>query len=217
MTKSLKKPAVASKASQGAPQRVRIIGGYWRSRIIKVIDQTGLRPTTDRVRETLFNWLGQNLHGLRCLDMFAGSGVLGFEALSRGAKEVIFLESQSAVFSMLEANLKQLGEPPNGSKAQLIKANALSWVQKMTPSEFDIVFIDPPFADPKILADSLSLANGLLKQSTRAVIYVECPSETSDSFILADLQGWEIDRQMVAGSAKASLLRKSESETISHI
>lgn len=213
----MKKRSATSKSSQGAPQRVRIIGGYWRSRIIKVIDQPGLRPTTDRVRETLFNWLGQNLHGVRCLDMFAGSGVLGFEALSRGAKEVVFLESQAAVFSMLEANLKQLGEPPNGSHAQLIKANALSWVEKMVPSEFDIVFIDPPFADTQILSKSLSLANALLKQSTRAVIYVECPSETSDSLILADLPGWEIDRQMVAGSAKASLLRKNESDTRSHI
>lgn len=213
----MKKPGAASKAAQGAPQRVRIIGGHWRSRIIKVVDQPGLRPTTDRVRETLFNWLGQHLVGLRCLDMFAGSGVLGFEALSRGAQEVVFLESQAAVFSMLEANLEQLGDCPNGSKAHLIKANALSWVKKMTPSNFDVVFIDPPFADPKILSDSLSLANELLKQSTHAVIYVECPSETTDSFILADLPGWEISRQMVAGSAKASLLRKSESETTSHI
>lgn len=119
----------SSNSLQKAPQRVRIIGGYWRSRWIKVIEQEGLRPTTDRVRETLFNWLGQNLHGLSCLDMFAGSGVLGFEALSRGAAEVTFLESHSAVFNMLEANLKQLGAIPNDANTHLIKANALAWAQ----------------------------------------------------------------------------------------
>lgn len=200
----------SSNSLQKTPQRVRIIGGYWRSRWVKVVEQGGLRPTTDRVRETLFNWLGQNLHGLTCLDMFAGSGVLGFEALSRGASEVTLLESHPAVYSMLETNLKQLGILPHDAKVHLVKVNALVWSQKMSSANFDIVFIDPPFADSKTLIEALSLANRLVKPSKASLIYVECPSETSDSLILTPLPGWIIDRQMVAGSAKACLLRRNE-------
>lgn len=199
-----------SHRNQSSPHRVRIIGGHWRSRWIKVIDQPGLRPTTDRVRETLFNWLGQHLYGLSCLDMFAGSGVLGLEALSRGATHVTFIEKQATVFRMLKTNLDTLGECPSGSEARVLNMDALAWGTAQEAGKFDIVFIDPPFLEQKLLIEALSLANRLVKPAITSVIYVECPSETSDSFILEALPGWLIDRQMVAGSVKANLLRRNE-------
>lgn len=203
----------SSKATSGKStqsHRVRIIGGHWRSRLIKVIDQDGLRPTTDRVRETLFNWLGQQLHGQVCLDMFAGSGVLGLESLSRGAAHVTFIEAHAQVFRTLKDNLETLGTLPQEPKIELLHLNALNWAKSVGTQKYDVVFVDPPFSDPKILDQALSFVNQLVKPAISSVIYVECPSETADSVILQALPDWQIDRQLVAGSAKASLLRKIE-------
>ena len=98
------------------PTRVRIIGGYWRSRLIHLIEEPGLRPTTDRVRETLFNWLGQTLNQQSCLDLFAGSGALGLEACSRGASHVTIIESNKRVYSLLENNIESLKPLPMGCR-----------------------------------------------------------------------------------------------------
>ncbi|MDB5800758.1 MAG: ribosomal small subunit methyltransferase [Rhodocyclales bacterium] len=120
--------------------RVRIVGGQYRSRLIEVPDAIGLRPTPDRVRETLFNWLGQDLSGLRCLDLFAGSGVLGFEAASRGASEVVMVEFSPKVFAHLQKSAALLG----ANNARLQRADALRFVQdNMSP--FDLVILDPPY------------------------------------------------------------------------
>ncbi|MGH8636943.1 MAG: 16S rRNA (guanine(966)-N(2))-methyltransferase RsmD, partial [Burkholderiales bacterium] len=121
--------------------RVRLIGGAYRSRILRFPARTGLRPTPDRVRETLFNWLGQDLSGRECLDLFAGSGALGFEAVSRGAHRVVMVESDAATWRALERNAALLGCQP---VVELHRADALEFVRDAGRA-FDIVFLDPPF------------------------------------------------------------------------
>ena len=121
--------------------RIRITGGEFRSRLIKVADKvSGLRPTPDRVRVTLFNWLGQDLSGLSCLDLFAGSGVLGFEAASRGAELVTLIEQDQDAYAMLRQNAQALGSP----KLELIRADAVKFVDSTT-QRYDLIFLDPPF------------------------------------------------------------------------
>lgn len=120
--------------------RVRIVGGAWRSRLLEVASVPGLRPTPDRVRETLFNWLGQELDGLTCLDLFGGSGILGFEAASRGAERVVIVESDARAF----AALRQAATTLHASQVELIRGDALKFAQT-TSDRFDVVFLDPPY------------------------------------------------------------------------
>ena len=150
--------------------RVRIIGGEWRSRIIQFPDGGALRPTPDRVRETLFNWLGQDLTGLTCLDLYAGSGALGFEAASRGAREVVLVEQDSGVCTALEANRTALA----AKQTRLVRANALTFL-RMDRGVYDVVFLDPPFAsDPwtglfECLSARLSATARVYRESGREV------------------------------------------------
>jgi 16S rRNA (guanine966-N2)-methyltransferase len=128
-------------AAMTGANRVRIIGGEWRSRVIHFPPASQLRPTPDRVRETLFNWLGQRLDGLACLDLFAGSGALGFEALSRGARRVVMIERDRIVARALRDNAAKLA----ASGAHVVEAEALAWLARNT-ERFDVVFVDPPYA-----------------------------------------------------------------------
>ncbi|HZV53864.1 MAG TPA: 16S rRNA (guanine(966)-N(2))-methyltransferase RsmD [Rhodocyclaceae bacterium] len=123
--------------------RIRITGGEWRSRLINVIDSPGLRPTPDRVRETLFNWLGQHLTGLTCLDLFAGSGILGFEAASRDAASVVLVERDQRVFATLRQNATALG----GDRLEVQRSDALEFAAACSRQgrRFDLVFLDPPY------------------------------------------------------------------------
>ena len=123
--------------------RIRITGGKWRSRLITVVDVKGLRPTPDRVRETLFNWLGQDLTGQFCLDLFAGSGMLGFEAASRGAARVTFLEQDQQAYAALRQNAQALGGE-GGEQLELIRADALKFAQAGA-GRYDLIFLDPPY------------------------------------------------------------------------
>ena len=118
--------------------RIRITGGTHRSRLIQVVDAAGLRPTPDRVRETLFNWLGQDLSGWRCLDLFAGSGVLGFEAASRGADEVVLVERDARALQTLKSHLAALPLP----KVRIVGGDALKFI---SDTRFDLIFLDPPY------------------------------------------------------------------------
>ena len=120
--------------------KIRIIGGEWRGRKIAVSAHPDLRPTPDRVRETLFNWLGQHLDGLACLDLFAGSGALGFEAASRGAARVVMVEQDRKAFAQLRQTLELLG----GKNIELIAGDALAYLGR-AGERFDVVFLDPPF------------------------------------------------------------------------
>lgn len=120
--------------------RVRIVGGTLRSRLIEVPDAIGLRPTPDRVRETLFNWLGQDLTDLACLDLFAGSGALGFEAASRGARNVVMVEQSPKVLAHLRKSLATLKIP----NVKIIAHDAIKFLESTT-EQFDVVFLDPPY------------------------------------------------------------------------
>ena len=130
----------APNRAHGVVNRVRIIGGQYRRRLLDFPDADGLRPTPDRVRETLFNWLGQDLPGWACLDLFAGSGALGFEAASRGAARVVLIEREAKAIRALEANRTTLG----ASQAEIVRADALPWLAN-NHAAFDLIFVDPPF------------------------------------------------------------------------
>ena len=135
-----------SRARQSANQ-VRIIGGQWRGRKLSFPDADGLRPTADRVRETLFNWLAGHIAGSRCLDMFAGSGALGFEALSRGASHCCFVDQNTAVLKQIQANCELLDATAN---SEFLFADASKPID--VADTFDIVFLDPPFKGPALEA-----------------------------------------------------------------
>ena len=123
---------------------MRIIGGEWRRRVLRFPDAEGLRPTPDRVRETLFNWLGQELDGQTCLDLFAGSGALGFEAASRGAEKVVMVEQSAKALAALEENARLLEA---GGRLQIVRADAVKFASSLCAagSRFDVLFLDPPY------------------------------------------------------------------------
>src|SRR6187399_1285371 len=134
-------PATMTPGATRGRNRVRIIAGKWRSRIVKFPAAAALRPTPDRVRETLFNWLGQRLDGLACLDLFAGSGALGFEALSRGAARVVMVEASRESARNLSDNALALG----ATDLEIVPGDALSYLAR-TAESFDVAFLDPPYA-----------------------------------------------------------------------
>ncbi|CAN8139187.1 Ribosomal RNA small subunit methyltransferase D [uncultured Thiomicrorhabdus sp.] len=134
--------STGSKNTQGMGE-VRIIGGDFRGRKLPVLLADGLRPTSDRVRETIFNWLQFDIAGARCLDAFAGSGAIGLEALSRGAKKVVFLDALPKVQKQLQQNLQTL--KVESQQAQVICTDAVHWAQSTAEIPFDVIFLDPPF------------------------------------------------------------------------
>jgi 16S rRNA (guanine966-N2)-methyltransferase len=174
--------------------KVRITGGEWRSRLIQVADAEGLRPTPDRVRETLFNWLGQDLTGLACLDLFAGSGILGLEAASRGAAHVTLVEKSRRVFEQLRHN----ADPFASDRLELVCSDAL----KFLPSparRYDIVFLDPPYHQ-----GWLDKVAPLLESWTMpsARLYVEAEHR------LERLGAWQVAKQGQAGQVFFHLLER---------
>lgn len=139
-----KRPARSTPApARGAPGAVRIVGGHWRGTRLPVADAEGLRPTPDRVRETLFNWLQPVLPGARVLDLFAGSGALGLEALSRGAREALLVERDPGLAEQLRRAVERLDA---GASATVLQADALALLRAPLHGRFDVVFLDPPFA-----------------------------------------------------------------------
>lgn len=151
------------------PGSVRIIGGLWRGRRLPV-PPAGVRPSADRVRETLFNWLMPRLRGARCLDLFAGTGVLGFEALSRGAREVTLLDLDPEVIARLEDSRRLL----DARGAEILRRDAPAWLAGTPLSAYDIVFVDPPFTS-NVLDEVLALlARGWVAEG--GVVYIEAPA-----------------------------------------
>lgn len=155
--------------AHGAANRVRIIGGHYRRRLLDFPDSAGLRPTPDRVRETLFNWLGQDLPGWTCLDLFAGSGALGFEAASRGAERVIMIERDLKAISALEKNRDVLG----ATQVDVRRADVLAWLENSRDT-FDLIFVDPPF-DSGLAATVLADLARHLKTGAQAYIEQAAP------------------------------------------
>jgi 16S rRNA (guanine966-N2)-methyltransferase len=175
--------------------RVRIIGGEYRGRRIAVPDRPGLRPTPDRVRETLFNWLGQRLDGLACLDLFAGSGALGFEAASRGAARVVLVESDAVAFRGLDAARQAIG-----LRVELVHGDALRYLEQ-DGERFDVVFLDPPFvqnAGQNALAVALERLPRRLSASARVYVEARAPVEAGG--------GWAELRRSRAGQVSYQLL-----------
>ncbi|MBV8628483.1 MAG: 16S rRNA (guanine(966)-N(2))-methyltransferase RsmD [Paraburkholderia sp.] len=194
----------ASSSHNKAPHAIRIIGGDWKRTPLPVLDLDGLRPTPDRVRETLFNWLGQRLDGQRCLDLFAGSGALGFEAASRGAARVLMVERSGRAAAQLRANQAKLG----AKTIEIAEADALRLAASLAPGSFDVVFLDPPF-DSDLLERALALAVPLV--SADGFLYVEA-GETLDMAQTESLTGWTIVRQGKAGAVHFHLLQRENEE-----
>ncbi len=179
----------------GPAHAVRIIGGQWKRSKLPVADRPGLRPTPDRVRETLFNWLGQDLSGWRCLDAFAGSGALGFEAASRGAAEVVLLERDPALAASLRHSQQRL-------KAEVLRieaADAIAWMGRAAPGSFDLVLLDPPFGS-ELAAQALPLALRLVSED--GFVYLEARQS-----LPAAPEGWAVHRRGHAGAVHFHLLQ----------
>jgi 16S rRNA (guanine966-N2)-methyltransferase len=177
--------------------RVRIIAGDWRGRRIEIPEATAVRPTPDRVRETVFNWLRDSLLGARCLDLFAGTGVLGLEALSRGAAEAWFVEQDAKLVDALRATARQLGVAP-----QIVRRDALAFLREPPAAQFDVVFVDPPYAAP--LDPLLAVLPPWL--SPRALVYIERPR--SEGLPAVGSAKWQ--KQSYAGAVEYGLLRFEE-------
>ncbi|MEI7614106.1 MAG: 16S rRNA (guanine(966)-N(2))-methyltransferase RsmD [Betaproteobacteria bacterium] len=179
---------------------VRIIGGDWKRRVLRFPDSEGLRPTPDRVRETLFNWLGQDLTGLSCLDLFAGSGALGFEAASRGAAKTVMVEALPKVAAALESNARLLDST---GRLQIVRADAVKFASSLCAagSRFDVLFLDPPYKQGWI--DRLGpVLPDLVKED--GAIYVEA------EHALEGFGHWRVDRSGRAGQVFYHLMRSDK-------
>ena len=180
------------------PNQVRIIGGTWKRTLLPVADRPGLRPTPDRVRETLFNWLGQDLSGWRCVDAFAGTGALGLEAASRGAADVLLVEAEGALVDQLQAIVKKL----DAQNVRVRRGNALGVLAALPAAGADLVFLDPPF-DADLFDRALAAARPAVREG--GFIYLEAPVEWNGEALAR--HRLERVRHMRAGAVHGHLLR----------
>lgn len=195
--KAAKRPAKKKAESAQTTQPLRIIGGQWRGRKLTFPAVEGLRPTGDRVRETLFNWLAPLLPDALCLDLFAGSGALGLEALSRGARSATLVEKDPVAATQLRANLRTLGS----DRGRVLNEDSLRWLKREPPTQpFDVVFVDPPF-DLDLWQESIErLARpGWLARD--ATVYIE--SAPALEPVLPD--NWQLHRDKTTGQVRYRL------------
>jgi 16S rRNA (guanine966-N2)-methyltransferase len=194
-----KSPARPKLRGGKTPGEVRIIGGQYKRSKLPVADKPGLRPTPDRVRETLFNWLGQDLRGWRCIDAFAGTGALGFEAASRGAGEVLLCEQDSALVTQLKAFQVKL----QASMVQVERGDGIALLRRQVPGSVQLVLLDPPFDaplfEPALKAAALALAE-------TGFIYLEAPAVWTDE--LLETFGLQVHRSGKAGAVCFHLLTR---------
>jgi 16S rRNA (guanine966-N2)-methyltransferase len=184
---------------------LRIIGGKWRSRVVEFPDSEGLRPTPDRVRETVFNWLQMQIGGARCLDLFAGSGALGFEAASRGAEQVTLVESNHKVAATLTENLSVL----KADNCQVITQSALDFVSSYRGDAVHLVFIDPPY-QADLWSDTAALLTKKKVLADNALIYLEYASK-QQAPLLPD--SWHLLKDKVAGEVHYCLYQYQPEDT----
>ena len=182
------------------PGKVRIIGGRWRGRRIQCLPGAPVRPTGDRIRETLFNWLAPYIRDARCLDLFAGTGALGIEALSRGADNVVFVEKHVSLARQIETTLDELDE----NRGQVLVSDARAFLTR-PPGQFDIVFLDPPFGVIEPINLCTLLANGWL--AADALIYIESGSDDAAENYPP---GWDVVRDKTTGRVRYRLLRSGD-------
>lgn len=181
---------------------MRISAGEWRSRLLRFPDVPGLRPTPDRVRQTVFNWLGQDMHGLDCLDLFAGTGAMGFEALSRGAKLLVMVEKSGAAYRALCDNQQRL----QATRAKIYHQDVQDFLSK-NRQRFDLIFVDPPYNQGWL---SKLLPAMMEHMAENGVMYVEA------EYALADSEQWQVFKQGKAGNVYYHLL-KSRNDQESHL
>ena len=193
----VRRKATVNKRSR--PGRLRIVAGKWRSRLLPVVDLPGLRPTSERVRETLFNWLSSTISGKRCLDLFAGTGALGFEALSRGAGSVTLVEQSRQAADGLRDCVQTLA----ADDARIECADALSFLRAGTVTGYDLVFLDPPFADD-LLEECCRMLQSKAWLKPNATIYIE-QDKRQPSAPLPD--GWQVEKEKTAGNVRYALIR----------
>ena len=188
---------------------IRIIGGHWKRVKLKVADKLGLRPTPDRVRETVFNWLGQDLTGLRCVDAFAGTGALGLEAASRGASEVLLVEQDSFLVAQLQRVQAQLLalvlQEPVEQKLHILRGDGVAALRQLAPASQHVIFLDPPF-DGNLYESALTAAARAL--APQGSIYLEAPEAWSDDDLV--VHGLVLYRHLKAGAVHAHILRSRQ-------
>ena len=186
-----------SSSQHSGAGRLRIIGGEWRSRQLPIPSAEGLRPTPNRIRETLYSWLTGWVPGARCLDAFSGTGALGLEALSRGAKHATFLEYSPVAVKALQSNLFAL----ECSNAEVVHANASHWLSQTAKEPYDLVFLDPPFHKGFVAPICHSLAeNGYLAESS--LVYIESEVELG---LPAVPESWQLWKEKTAGQVTCRL------------
>ncbi len=187
-----------SKTKQKSPAgQLRIVAGNWRSRLLQIADVPGLRPTSSRIRETLFNWLGPRLHSATCLDLCAGTGALGIEALSRGATAVVFVEKSPLAAKVLRSNLSSL----DATSFEVVVADASEYLSAPASAEFDIVFLDPPFsADLHDELCRLLSKPGWLAAGAR--IYIELDKKQAEPRLP---EHWHLLKDKTAGNVRYML------------
>lgn len=190
---------VAAKVASGAGE-VRIIGGQWKRTRLPVAQRPGLRPTPDRVRETVFNWLGQDLSGWHCLDAFAGTGALGLEAASRGAASVLMVEQDAGLVAQLHQHQQRL----QASTVRVQRGDALAALRQVAGQGLDLVFLDPPFDQTALFVPAVQAAAAAL--APQGFIYLEAPSAWTQEQ-LAPL-GLALHRHLRAGAVHAHLLQR---------
>ncbi len=193
------RPAGDGRPGNKSTGRLRIIGGDYRRRLLPVLDSPGLRPTPDRVRETLFNWLAAALPGARVLDLFAGTGALGLEALSRGAREAVFVERDARVSAQLRENLATLGAE---TRARVVGADAASFLAGPA-SPCSLVFLDPPFRMGLAAPCCATLEAGWLEEN--AWVYLETEAELTPEVPA----NWQLHREVRAGDSHGRLYRRA--------
>jgi 16S rRNA (guanine966-N2)-methyltransferase len=193
---------IAKTGKPSRPGRLRIVAGKWRSRLLDVADAEGLRPTSERIRETLFNWLEPYVAGARCLDLFAGTGALGLEALSRGASTAVFVERSPQAVEALRRNVKTLG----ATGAEIRRADAFEVLQAPPAVKFDIVFLDPPFADDRLVELCRLLEHASILAGG-ALVYVEQDRRGPE---LTLPEGWLAVRSKTAGNVRYSLVKPGQ-------
>ena len=197
---SLRQPAKPPvKTPKTAPGEVRIIGGLWKRSKLPVLAKPGLRPTPDRVRETVFNWLGQDLQGLRCVDAFAGSGALGFEAASRGAQDVLLIEQDPQLVTHLQTQKTRL----KADNIRIQRGDGISALRGLAAASIDVIFLDPPF-DSNLFLEAIRAAAQSV--SARGAIYLEAPEAWNDEKLSSF--GLHVIKQGKAGAVHFHLLQR---------
>jgi len=177
--------------------QLRIVAGNWRSRLLQIADVPGLRPTSERIRETLFNWLAPSIHGARCLDLCAGTGALGIEALSRGAAELVFVERSSVATKVLKSNIASLA----ATNAEVLNVDARNYLGASNVRPFNIVFLDPPF-QAELHAELCRLLHEQGWLAGDARVYIEMDRNQPEICLP---ESWQVLKNKTAGKVRYML------------